>query len=86
MSEAKWIPRHALAKALTRAANNDGHSVSVLDAESGYSELYEALEARRRWAQNEPNPWGHDCSWCGECCYKMRAMMFTALAHARGEK
>jgi hypothetical protein len=79
MPETKWTPRHALAKALTKAANNDGHSVAVLDAESGYSELYEALEAISTWelgamAWNIPDMFN-----------PAMANIHRALAKARGE-
>lgn len=47
--------------------------------------MLKALEAWQLHHMVEPNPFGHNCEWCGDCLNKLHALRREALAQARGD-
>lgn len=48
-----------------------------------YPDLLAALEAQQARFVGEPNPWGHECDWCGNCVDTMNGMRIAAIAKAK---
>lgn len=53
--------------------------------EQAAPEMYAALKAQELRQTNQPNPFGHECQWCADCCGKVVRMRREALAKAEGE-
>ena len=54
----------------------------TVDRECGYSELVAAMHNLRLRDKGGPNPYGHDCEWCGQCWYRAQDEADVALAKA----
>jgi hypothetical protein len=80
------IPETNCATPLGRLAMMRSIRDEILEVESGFRDLYEALENRRKFDSREPPPYGHDCKWCVECCNRMINDCDAALKKARGER
>jgi hypothetical protein len=48
-------------------------------------DLLKACEARQLYEMRRPNPFGHDCDWCGNCVQRVHDMEKAAISKARGE-
>ena len=72
----------ALARAAERVRLQRGDKDDALSGRNlaGWAEAVRALRAEQLLTLKAPNPFGHDCEWCGKCVQRVVEMNFEALA------